>query len=60
MPLAEALKLQKKYNWELFDQIINFGLKADYTERETEALKDETQVHFSQVHSNKIRINKYD
>ena len=58
-PLMEGLKLQQRYNWELFDQFVDFGLKANHTERETEALKDENQQHYSQVHSNKNNNDYY-
>ena len=50
---------RKQYNLELFEAYIRTALKADYLEREVRYLKDEQQEHYSQVHSNKKGINKY-
>jgi|25BtaG_2_1085352.scaffolds.fasta_scaffold30514_2 hypothetical protein len=57
--VLDTLKAQNQYNHELFNQFVNFGLKANYTERETKALKEDNQHHYSQVHSNRTYTNKY-
>ena len=59
-PLMEALEIQDQFNKELFDLFVGFGLKANYIARETEALKEDNQHHFSQVHSNKKRRYLYE